>query len=228
MTKRRRRKVRLHKPPMPAAGHQPRPRGALRHPERTTLRTNITIIRRRPRFTPRPTYCLWAPKFPCERKKRSIQPQRPKGRPMRLKSPTMFSTPTATWSFPVVQTLRSSFDRPRREPAFMAPPTLCWICNRFRVGGKQYLVSTTDLQQKGKQGFGANKRTAEFTGGGAALGAIIGAIAGGGKGAAIGAGAGAGAGAVTQVATKGGAIRVPAEMVLTFQLDKPVQIVEAK
>ena len=96
------------------------------------------------------------------------------------------------------------------------------------VGGKQYLVSTTDLQQKGKQGFGGNKRTAEFTGGGAALGAIIGAIAGGGKGAAIGAGAGAGAGAVTQVATKGGAIKVPAETVLTFLLDKPVQIVEAK
>jgi len=96
------------------------------------------------------------------------------------------------------------------------------------VGGQQYLVSTTDLQQKGKQGFGANKRTAVFTGGGAALGAIIGAIAGGGKGAAIGAGAGAGAGAVTQVATKGGAIRVPAETLLTFQLDKPVRIVEAK
>jgi hypothetical protein len=96
------------------------------------------------------------------------------------------------------------------------------------VGGQQYLVSTTDLQQKGKQGLGANKRTAEFTGGGAALGAIIGAIAGGGKGAAIGAGAGAGAGVVTQVATKGGAIRVPAETVLTFQLDKSVQIVEAK
>ena len=53
-------------------------------------------------------------------------------------------------------------------------------------------------------------------------------IAGGGKGAAIGAGAGAGAGAVTQIATKGGAIKVPAETVLTFQLDKPVQIVEAK
>ncbi len=96
------------------------------------------------------------------------------------------------------------------------------------VGGKEYLVSTTDLQQSGKKGFGANKRTAEFTGGGAALGAIIGAIAGGGKGAAIGAGAGAGAGAVTQIATKGGAIKIPAETVLTFQLDKPVQIVEAK
>jgi hypothetical protein len=96
------------------------------------------------------------------------------------------------------------------------------------VGGKEYLVSTTDLQQKGRQGVGANKRTAEFTGGGAALGAIIGAIAGGGKGAAIGAGAGAGAGVIGQVATKGGAIKVPAETLLTFQLDKPVQIVAAQ
>src|SRR5215470_10598223 len=95
------------------------------------------------------------------------------------------------------------------------------------VAGKEYTVSTSDLQQKGKQGFGVNKRTGEFTGGGAALGAIIGAIAGGGKGAAIGAGAGAGAGAVTQIATKGGAIKVPAETVLTFELDKPVKIVEA-
>jgi len=96
------------------------------------------------------------------------------------------------------------------------------------VEGKEYLISTSDVRQSGKQGLGANKRTAEYTGGGAALGAIIGAIAGGGKGAAIGAGAGAGGGALTQILTKGGAIRVPAETVLTFQLDKPVQIVEAK
>jgi hypothetical protein len=96
------------------------------------------------------------------------------------------------------------------------------------VEGQQYLISTTDLRQSGKEGLGANKRTAEYTGGAAALGAIIGAIAGGGKGAAIGAGAGAGAGAVTQVVTKGAAIRVPAETVLTFKLDKPVQIVQAK
>jgi hypothetical protein len=96
------------------------------------------------------------------------------------------------------------------------------------VEGKQYRVSTSDMRESGKQGLGANKRTAEYTGGTAALGAIIGAIAGGGKGAAIGAGAGAGGGALTQVLTKGGSIRVPAETVLTFQLDKPVQIVEAK
>jgi hypothetical protein len=89
-------------------------------------------------------------------------------------------------------------------------------------------VSTTGLQQTGKQGLGANKRTAEYTGGAAAIGAIIGAIAGGGKGAAIGAGAGAGAGAATQVITKGGAIKVPVETVLTFELDQPVKIVAAK
>lgn len=96
------------------------------------------------------------------------------------------------------------------------------------VEGQQYLISTTDVRQTGKQGLGANKRTAEYTGGAAALGAIIGAIAGGGKGAAIGAGVGAGGGALTQVLTKGSSIRVPAESVLTFQIDKPVQIVEAK
>src|SRR5215831_1256140 len=96
------------------------------------------------------------------------------------------------------------------------------------VEGQEYKVSTVDLQEKGRSGVGANKRTAEMTGGGAALGAIIGAIAGGGKGAAIGAGAGAGAGAVTQILTKGGSIKVPSETVLTFQLDKPVKIVQVQ
>jgi hypothetical protein len=96
------------------------------------------------------------------------------------------------------------------------------------VEGQQYNVTTTDVSKSGRQGFGANKRTAEFTGGGAAIGAIIGAIAGHGKGAAIGAGAGAGGGALTQILTKGGSIKVPSETVMTFQLDNAVQIVEAK
>lgn len=96
------------------------------------------------------------------------------------------------------------------------------------VAGRMYHVETADLTERGKQGLGANKRTAEHTGGGAALGAIIGAIAGGGKGAAIGAVSGAGAGAVTQIVTKGGSIRVPAESVLTFRLDAPLRVVEAR
>jgi hypothetical protein len=92
------------------------------------------------------------------------------------------------------------------------------------ISGRSYAIDTVDISKKGKSGVGANKRTAEYTGGGAALGAIIGAIAGGGKGAAIGAGAGAGAGALTQVLTKGSAIRVPPESVLTFKLDKPMRV----
>jgi hypothetical protein len=57
------------------------------------------------------------------------------------------------------------------------------------------------FRQKGKSGVGANKRTAEYAGGGAVLGGII----------------GAGAGALTQVLTKGRVIKAPAESMLTFQ-----------
>ena len=96
------------------------------------------------------------------------------------------------------------------------------------VDGREYRPSTTDVEQRGKSGLGANKRTAEYSGGGAVLGAIIGAIAGGGKGAAIGAGAGGGAGALTQVLTQGGSIRVPVETILTFSLDKPLHVVAAR
>ncbi len=91
------------------------------------------------------------------------------------------------------------------------------------IDGRRYELSTVDLQERGKSGVGANRRTGEFTGGGAAIGAIIGAIAGGGKGAAIGAGAGAGAGATTQILTRG-RIKVPVESVLTFRLDKSLRV----
>jgi hypothetical protein len=96
------------------------------------------------------------------------------------------------------------------------------------IEGREYQLSTSDLVQQGKSGIGANKRTAIYTGGGAALGAIIGAIAGGGKGAAIGAGAGGGGGALTQILTKGDAIRIPVETVLKFQLDKPLHVTAAR
>jgi hypothetical protein len=96
------------------------------------------------------------------------------------------------------------------------------------IDGRLYQPSTTDLAQTGRAGLGKNKRTGEFAGGGAIIGAVIGAIAGGGKGAAIGAGAGAAAGAGAQVATKGGAIRVPAETILTFKLDRPLRVSPAQ
>jgi outer membrane lipoprotein SlyB len=92
------------------------------------------------------------------------------------------------------------------------------------VGGRHYNLETEDVQEKGKQGLGTNKRTAVFTGGGAALGTIIGAVAGGGKGAAIGALAGGAAGAATQTITRGKSVKIPAETILSFQIEAPVQI----
>jgi hypothetical protein len=92
------------------------------------------------------------------------------------------------------------------------------------VNGQRYRVSSEDLKQSGSSGIGKNKRTAEMVGGGAALGTLLGAIAGGGKGAAIGAAAGAGAGATAQVLTKGKTVKVPAETILRFQLDRPLHL----
>ena len=96
------------------------------------------------------------------------------------------------------------------------------------IAGRLYVLSTTDLVKKGREGVGVNKRTGEFAGGGAAVGAIIGAIAGGGKGAAIGAGSGAGAGTLTEILTKGHSVRVPVESILTFRLDRPLQVEAAR
>ena len=92
------------------------------------------------------------------------------------------------------------------------------------VGGRRYVVISSDTGKQGAQGLGANQRTAKYVGGVAALGAVIGAIAGQGKGAAIGAASGAGVGAVAQVMTKGGAVKIPAETRLTFQLEQPLHI----
>jgi hypothetical protein len=91
------------------------------------------------------------------------------------------------------------------------------------VKGKTYMVESPAVQQ-GREGLGANRRTAGFVGGGAILGTVIGAIAGGGTGAAIGAGVGAAGGAATQVITGGREVKVPAETVLTFRLDSPIEL----
>ncbi|MBC7925043.1 MAG: hypothetical protein H7039_05235 [Bryobacteraceae bacterium] len=92
------------------------------------------------------------------------------------------------------------------------------------VNGNHYVVSTRDesvsTSGSGKSGVGKNKRTGAYVGGGAVIGSIIGAIAGGGKGAAIGAATGAGAGAIGQTVTKGGSVRLPAESLVTFRLDR--------
>ena len=94
----------------------------------------------------------------------------------------------------------------------------------INIQGHTYQVNTGDVTQQGNGGLGANKKTAEYVGGGALLGTVIGAVAGGGKGAAIGAAVGGAGGAATQVLTKGKEVKVPAESVLTFRLDNPVHL----
>ncbi len=96
------------------------------------------------------------------------------------------------------------------------------------VAGRKYRLDTSDVVEKGTEGLGKNKRTGEFVGGGAALGGIIGALAGGGKGAAIGALSGAGAGTATEAITRGKAVRVPSETVLSFRIEAPVHIHEVR
>lgn len=91
--------------------------------------------------------------------------------------------------------------------------------------GQRYsIVAEADSVAARREGVGANRRTGEYVGGGALLGTIIGAIAGGGKGAAIGAAAGAAAGAGTQVMTRGTVLNIPAESLLTFRLEQPLQL----
>jgi hypothetical protein len=88
------------------------------------------------------------------------------------------------------------------------------------VNKKQYMVVTSDVEESNRKGLGANKRTAELLGGGSALGALLGGVFGGGKGAGIGALAGAGGGLATQTFTRGKEVKVPAETVLKFRLEK--------
>ena len=103
-------------------------------------------------------------------------------------------------------------------------PQLVLDLNSISVNGRSYRVSTEDITQTSKAGIGKNRRTAEMVGGGAVLGTLLGAIAGGGKGAAIGAAAGAAAGGTAQVLTKGKQVKVPAETILRFQLDRPIHL----
>jgi hypothetical protein len=91
----------------------------------------------------------------------------------------------------------------------------------INANGKRYTLQTTDYMEVGSS---RGQRTAATVGGTAALGAIIGAIAGGGKGAAVGAASGAAVGTGVQVLTRGQTLKIPAETVLEFHLQSPLNV----
>jgi hypothetical protein len=92
---------------------------------------------------------------------------------------------------------------------------------RIRTDSGSYPVATSTMErtERGKGG-----RTARFAGGGGAFGAIVGGLAGGGKGALIGGLLGAGGGAAGSAVTGNKDIYLPAETLITFRLEKPVQL----
>jgi hypothetical protein len=90
------------------------------------------------------------------------------------------------------------------------------------VNGKRYQLTAQD-RSSSPGGLGANKRTAKYVGGGAAVGAVLGALLGGGKGAAIGALVGGAGGAGAQVYT-GRKKEIPAETELRYKLAQSLQM----
>jgi len=91
------------------------------------------------------------------------------------------------------------------------------------IRGERYGLRADAERIDSRSAVGSNRRTGEYAGGGAVIGAIIGAIAGGGKGAAIGAASGAAAG-VGALAFRGRSVKLPAETVVTFRLDRGLEI----
>lgn len=94
---------------------------------------------------------------------------------------------------------------------------------RFAVDATRHPVAKNGIDVK-NSGIGNNDETVKHVGGGAVIGTIIGAIVGGGKGAAIGAATGAAVGAGVQVVTHGKRVNVPAETLLTYQLQSGLDL----
>ena len=91
-------------------------------------------------------------------------------------------------------------------------PEMVLDVQSITVGGRRYLVGTSELTEDGDGGIGATRRTVETIAGSAAVGTIIGAFPVGGTG------------VTTQVLTKGRDVKVPAETLLRFRMDKPVTL----
>ena len=109
----------------------------------------------------------------------------------------------------------------KNQGRFKGQGVLALRLESLRADGRTYPVQTSRIERV-EQGKG--KRSAVMTGGGAGLGAIIGGVAGGGKGALIGGLLGGGGGAAGSAYTGNKDIVLPAESVLTFDLERSVTV----
>jgi len=100
-------------------------------------------------------------------------------------------------------------------------PELALDLKSITVEGRRYLVGTADLTEDSD--IDTDRRTADTLGDGAAVGTIVGASTVASKDAALGGPIGVG-GPISQVLTKGGAVKIPAETVLRFRLDQPITL----
>lgn len=89
------------------------------------------------------------------------------------------------------------------------------------VNGRHYRLDTGTVVRTKK---GKGKRTAAFIGGGTGVGMLIGGVATGGVGLLIGGLSGAGAGTLGAAFTGNRDIDIPAETVMSFRLDQPIQL----
>jgi BON domain-containing protein len=110
----------------------------------------------------------------------------------------------------------------RNSGRFTGRSSLVLELTSVAYNGKNYQLRTS---QYAKQGPARDMRSVETIGGGAGVGAILGAILGGGKGAAIGAVIGAGVGTGVQARSKGAQVRLPAESMISFRLETPLEVI---
>jgi hypothetical protein len=104
---------------------------------------------------------------------------------------------------------------------FKGQAVLAIRLDSLSANGQTYMVRTSRVERV-EQGKG--KRSAILTGGGAGLGAIIGGLAGGGKGALIGGLLGGGGGAAGSAFTGNKDLVIPAESILTFDLERSLTV----
>jgi hypothetical protein len=106
---------------------------------------------------------------------------------------------------------------------FKGQAVLALRLDSVSAGGRTYPVRTSHVERI-EQGKG--KRSTVMTGGGAGFGALIGGLAGGGKGAVIGGLLGGGGGAAGSAFTGNNDLVIPAESILTFDLERSLTVTQ--